>query len=49
MLTCSVCNGPLCYLGTLGNVDHWRCRYCGSQESTLIDPDEENHDDDCLM
>lgn len=26
---CSVCGGPLMPLGTLGNIDHFRCRNCG--------------------
>lgn len=26
---CPTCGGPPVFLGTLGAVEHWRCRYCG--------------------
>ena len=33
MLHCSICDGELMPLGTLGNVTHLRCRYCGADAS----------------
>lgn len=27
---CDACGGPMYLLGTLGNLDHWRCRNCGA-------------------
>jgi hypothetical protein len=29
---CSQCGGPVCYLGTLGDLDWFRCRNCGADE-----------------
>jgi tRNA(Ile2) C34 agmatinyltransferase TiaS len=26
---CPACDGPGCYLGTLGRLDHFRCQDCG--------------------
>lgn len=28
-MTCIVCNGTPHYIGTLGHLDHFRCRNCG--------------------
>jgi len=28
---CPSCGGPLGLMGTLGTMDHWRCRNCGQQ------------------
>jgi len=39
--TCPACDGPGAYLGTLGRLDHWRCRDCGAQFSL---PTQENQD-----
>jgi len=30
---CSVCGGPRLLLGSLGKLDHFRCRCCGSESS----------------
>jgi hypothetical protein len=27
---CEACGGPMYLLGTLGDLDHWRCRNCGA-------------------
>ncbi len=32
---CPICAGPPVHLGLLGNQDHWTCRNCGMQHSTL--------------
>lgn len=32
--SCDVCGGELLPLGTLGNRTHFRCRRCGSEQST---------------
>lgn len=32
-LTCTLCEGPLVLLGTLGRVTWSRCRNCGAQHS----------------
>jgi len=31
--SCSLCNGPLEFMGTLGNLRHFRCRNCGMWSS----------------
>ncbi len=31
---CPVCGGPPAHLGTLGKLEHWRCRGCGMDHST---------------
>lgn len=32
--SCPYCGGLLILLGTLGTVDHWRCRHCGAEVSS---------------
>ncbi len=32
--TCPICDSPTELLGTLGTLDHWRCRGCGMDHST---------------
>lgn len=45
---CSQCDGELCYLGTLGNRDHFRCRQCGWEESAPV-VEYDNVMDDALL
>ncbi len=49
-MTCFKCGGPLYRLGSLGQLNHFRCRHCGmDQASSLgddIDPQDENEFDD---
>lgn len=35
--SCPACNGPGVYMGTLGNLDHFRCRNCGMDFSRPAD------------
>ena len=28
---CSACTGAMVFLGTLGNLDWFRCRHCGAE------------------
>ncbi len=35
---CSMCGGDLAYLGTLGSMEHYRCRNCGMEFSTPVRP-----------
>ena len=45
--TCQACDGPVGYLGTLGNLDHWQCRNCGLPTHTpALDSDDDAGDDD---
>lgn len=30
---CRICGGPLCFLGTLGRRDWFRCQACGLDQS----------------
>lgn len=34
---CEACEGPVQYLGRLGNLEHFRCRNCGMQQSVEVD------------
>jgi tRNA(Ile2) C34 agmatinyltransferase TiaS len=46
---CPVCPGPGVMLGPLGRLMYWRCRDCGSEFSTVIQPKRkptEEDDDD---
>lgn len=40
-MICCECNGLCILLGTLGTLDHWRCRYCGMEFSSPAGEDEE--------
>jgi hypothetical protein len=33
---CVLCGGPLVPLGTLGNLEHSRCRNCGMDQSRRV-------------
>jgi len=33
---CAMCGGPLVPLGTLGNLEHSRCRDCGMDQSRRV-------------
>ncbi len=33
--TCPICAAPPTHLGTLGRREHWRCRNCGMNYSTV--------------
>jgi hypothetical protein len=33
---CCLCSGPLVPLGTLGNLQHFRCRNCGMDQSRKV-------------
>lgn len=35
---CPVCNGRLIFLGTLGKIDHYRCRNCASDAHSYSPP-----------
>jgi hypothetical protein len=37
METCLVCDGPLIYLGRLGDLDHYRCRNCGMEQNISVE------------
>lgn len=37
-LECSACGGPLVVLGTLGRLEHFRCRNCGLERSRDTKP-----------
>ena len=32
-MKCPICGGPSSSLGTLGDLEHWRCRNCGMDHS----------------
>ena len=36
--SCATCGGSLAFLGTLGNREHYRCRNCGMDCSTTVQP-----------
>lgn len=38
-MNCGICNGELEYMGTLGELDHYRCRNCGMDSSKQIEED----------
>lgn len=38
---CAVCGGPCELLGTLGSIDHFRCRNCGMTQSQPTEPVED--------
>lgn len=46
MENCEICNGPLVYLGTLGNTNHFRCRNCGADhaETVEVTPDDDHRE-----
>ena len=33
-MICPLCDGPVFYIGTLGGLDHFKCRNCGIEFST---------------
>ena len=39
-MECDVCGGELAYLGTLGNVDWFGCRACGTIVMIKIEDEE---------
>lgn len=43
-MNCTICNGPGVHMGTLGNLDWYRCRDCGNQWSE--DHEDEQEDED---
>lgn len=38
-MTCNLCGGDCNFLGTLGNLDHFRCTHCGMDFSQKIPAD----------
>lgn len=36
---CYLCGGLLIYLGKLGNMNHFKCRNCGLQDSEIVQED----------
>lgn len=49
---CAMCRGPLIFLGTLGKLDHYRCRNCGADQNFPSTNDVEQddlptYDDEC--
>lgn len=40
LTTCGICEGPLVNLGRLGRRLHLRCRDCGMDHRSVLDPDE---------
>lgn len=43
---CYLCGGELVPLGTLGHRLHLNCRNCGMQFSRVLEPQEQEDDDD---
>ncbi len=43
-MRCNMCGGEAALLGTLGDIEHWRCRDCGWDRAVSRDPDD-GHDD----
>lgn len=43
---CKVCNGVLVFLGRLGNLDWFRCRDCGMEQSVEVEDVSFNFDGD---
>tara|TARA_R110000824_G_scaffold132891_2_gene295490 strand:+ start:12924 stop:13100 length:177 start_codon:yes stop_codon:yes gene_type:complete len=39
-MTCSICNGPLVWMGTLGDLFWSRCRNCGMDQTVAVDTEE---------
>jgi hypothetical protein len=37
MRFCSLCNGPLKFLGTLGRREAWQCQSCGAECSRPVE------------
>lgn len=43
---CPMCDGHGIFMGTLGSLDHYRCRDCGWDWSEQTEPEEEPDCDD---
>lgn len=44
MESCLNCDGEAFFLGTLGNLNWFRCRYCGSEFSIKKEVSDENQE-----
>lgn len=47
--TCPACGGPGVLLGTLGRLEHFRCRDCGAEFSRRPDQDGTPDDPDIVQ
>ena len=44
---CQICNNETYLIGTLGNLNHFNCRYCGWNQHALTESNEYEKEETC--